>query len=293
MRNTTEDFVWFNKELENPIVENEFQVEYLYNEILTPYVLIETIEHYLFCFDFKLPNEKKIRTFFFPRYHQRRTVINITNDIIKKYKKNNHLDLKYLVQHSAGSGKSYTIAVIQKFLRYLHVDNKPLLDSVIILNDRVNLDDQIKGTVVSSETQKDIIAYVETTDELAQALNKNTKVIISTIQKFSVKKLDEILAQQKGKKICFIIDEAHRSQSGKLQRHLLGHFEEEDTEEDKEYFSSFLKRKFPNFIFIALTATPSSKTITMFGEPFDVYSMDQAEQEGYILNVSENIVTYS
>ena len=293
LRNTVEDFVWFNKELENPLVENEFQVEYLYNEILTPEVLIETIEHYLFCFDFKLPNGKKIRTFFFPRYHQRRTVIKITNDIIRKYKKNKHLDLKYLVQHSAGSGKSYTIAVIQKFLRYLHVNNQSLLDSIIIINDRVNLDNQIKGTVVSSETQKDIIAYVETTSELAKALNKNTKVIISTIQKFSVKKLNEILEEQKGKKICFIIDEAHRSQSGKLQRHLLGHFEEEDTEEDKEYFSSFLKRKFPNFIFIALTATPSSKTITMFGEPFDVYSMDQAEQEGYILNVSDNIVTYS
>jgi len=293
LRNSVEDFVWFNKELENPLIENEFQVEYLYNEILTPDVLIETIEHYLFCFDFELSNGRKIRTFFFPRYHQRRTVIKITNDIIRKYKKNNHLDLKYLVQHSAGSGKSYTIAVIQKFLRYLHVNNQPLLNSILILTDRINLDSQLKGTVVSSETQKEIIAYVKTTDELAQALNKNTKVIISTIQKFSVNKLNEILEEQKGKKICFIIDEAHRSQSGKLQRHLLGHFEEEDTEEDKEYFSSFLKRKFPNFIFIALTATPSSKTITMFGEPFDVYSMDQAEQEGYILNVSENIVTYS
>ena len=293
LRNTVEDFVWFNKELENPIVENEFQVEYLYNEILTPETLVETIEHYLFCFDFKLPNGKNIRTFFFPRYHQRRTVINITNDLIKKYKRNNHLDLKYLIQHSAGSGKSYTIAVIQKFLRYLHVNNQPILSSILILTDRINLDSQLKGTIVSSETQKDIIAHVETTDELAKALNKNTKVIISTIQKFSVKKLNEILEEQKGKKICFIIDEAHRSQSGKLQRHLLGHFEEEDTKEDKEYFNSFLKRKFPNFIFIALTATPSSKTITMFGEPFDVYSMDQAEQEGYILNVSENIVTYS
>jgi len=293
LRNTVDDFVWFNKELENPIIEDEFQVEYLYNEILTPETLIETIEHYLFCFDFKFPDGKKIRTFFFPRYHQRRTVINLTTDIIKKYKRNKKLDLKYLIQHSAGSGKSYTIAVIQKFLRYIHIDNEPIFNSILILTDRVNLDSQLKGTVGSSETQKDLVAFVDTTPELADALNKNTKVIISTIQKFSVKKLNEILEEQKGKKICFIIDEAHRSQSGKLQRHLLGHFEEEDTEEDKRYFQTFLKRRFPNFVFIALTATPSSKTLTMFGEPFDVYSMDQAEQEGYILNVSDNIVTYS
>ncbi len=293
LRNSVEDFVWFNKDLENPIVPDEFQVEYLYNEILVPDSLIEIIEHYLFCFDFKPPDGKKIRTFFFPRYHQRRTVINLTEDIIKKYKGTNKLDLKYLIQHSAGSGKSYTIAVVQKFLRYLHINNEPILDSILILTDRINLDSQLKGTIGAAETQKDIVAYVETTNELAKALNKNTKVIISTIQKFSVKKLNAILEEQKGKKICFIIDEAHRSQSGKLQRHLLGHFEEEDTEEDKKYFQTFLKRKFPSFIFLALTATPSSKTITMFGEPFDVYSMDQAEQEGYILNVSDNIVTYS
>ncbi|MBT4021811.1 type I restriction endonuclease subunit R [archaeon] len=293
LRNNVEDFVWFNKELENPIVEDEFQVEYLYNEILLPESLIEVIEHYLSCFKFKLQNGKKVTTFFFPRYHQRRTVLKLTNDIIKNYKKKRKLDLKYLIQHSAGSGKSYTIAVIQKFLRYIHINNEAIFNSILILTDRINLDTQLKGTIGSSETQKNIISYVDSTAELAEALNKNTKVIISTIQKFSVKKLDEILESQKGKKICFILDEAHRSQSGKLQRHLLGHFEEDEPESDKKYFETFYKRKFPNFVFVALTATPSEKTLTMFGEPFDVYSMDQAEQEGHILNVSENIVTYS
>ena len=77
LRNSVEDFVWFNKDIENPTVTGDYNVEYLYNEILLPDSIIEVIEHYLFCFDYKLPNGKKVRTFFFPRYHQRRTVINL------------------------------------------------------------------------------------------------------------------------------------------------------------------------------------------------------------------------
>jgi type I restriction enzyme R subunit len=116
-------------------------------------------------------------------------------------------------------------------------------------------------------------------------------VIITTIQKFSVKKLDELLKVQKGKNICFIIDEAHRSQAGKLHKHMVERFEEVDIQE--ELLEGISKMAYPNAAFIALTATPSDKTIEMFGAPFDVYSMDQAEQEGYILNVVENVVTYS
>ncbi len=292
-RNSSEDFVWFNKDVENPTVKEEYAVEYLYNEILLPKSLIEIIEHYLYCFYEKLPNGKKIRTFFFPRYHQRRTVINLNRDIAKKFKKDKKLNLRYLIQHSAGSGKSYTISVLQKFLRYMHIENKPIFDSIIILTDRVNLDSQLKGTISASETQQNLIEYVEKTPDLAKALNKNTKVIITTIQKFSVKKLNEILERQKDKKICFIIDEAHRSQSGKLHKNMVGYFEPEEANIQEELISGIGKRTFPNCVFVALTATPSGKTINMFGQPFDVYSMDQAEQEDYILNVSENIITYN
>jgi type I restriction enzyme, R subunit len=291
IRNNVEDFVWFNKDLENPEV-NEFGVEYLYNEILLPSSLIEIIEHYLYCFDLRLPNKTKIRTYFFPRYHQRRTVKNLVNDITKKYKKNKKLDLKYLIQHSAGSGKSFTIAVMQKFLRYLHIDNENIFDSVIIITDRINLDGQLKGTIGATEKQKKMIAFVEKTTELAKALNENTKVIITTIQKFSVKNLNEVLDKQKNKKLCFLIDEIHRSQTGKLHKNMVGHFEPDEEDVQAELIENFSKKKFPNFVFIGLTATPSDKILSMFGEPFDVYSMDQAEKEGYILNVSDNIITY-
>jgi len=290
--NTMQDFVPFNKDVENPEVEGEYQVEYLYNEILVPDSLTEIIEHYLYTFELELVDRRKIQTFFFPRYHQRRTVIKLTKDIESNFRKNKKLDLKYLIQHSAGSGKSYTIAVVQKFLRYLHFNNKPIFDSIVIVTDRINLDKQLRGTITATESQQGIIVCAKDTTKLAEALNKNTKVIISTIQKFSVKKLDEILKSQKDKKICFIIDEVHRSQTGKLRRNMLGHFEPEEENVQEKIMESFTRRKFPSFVFIGLTSTPSDKIISMFGKPFDVYSMDQAEKEGYILSVSDNIVTY-
>jgi len=288
IENNADEFVWFNKDIENPIVDNEFRTEYLYNDVLTPDSIAEIIEHYLNCFEREV-DDKKIRTFFFPRYHQRRTVQKLFNDISKKYERKKKLDLKYLIQHSAGSGKSYTIAVLQKFLRYLHVKNQPVFDSVIILTDRKNLDSQIKGTISSGENQQQMVSYVENTSELAKSLNKGIKVIVTTIQKFSVKKLDEMLKKQKSKKLCLIIDEAHRSQTGKLHKNMVSTLEKGLDEEIADEFS---KKKFPNMCFIALTATPSDKTLQMFGKEFDLYSMEQAEKEGYILPVSENITTY-
>jgi len=288
IQNTADEFVWFNRDIENPTIDKEFRTEYLYNDILTTESILDIIEHYLNCFETEIDN-KRVRTFFFPRYHQRRTVKNLFLDISKKYEKRKKLDLKYLIQHSAGSGKSYTIAVLQKFLRYLHVKNEPVFNSVIILTDRRNLDSQIKGTISSGESQKDIVSYVETTKELAESLNKGIKVIITTIQKFSVKKLDDLLKKQKSKRICLMIDEAHRSQTGKLHKKMVSTL---DKGLDEEIAEEFGKKKFPNMCFIALTATPSDKTLQMFGKEFDLYSMEQAEKEGYILPVSENIVTY-
>ncbi|MFH0959258.1 MAG: DEAD/DEAH box helicase family protein [Pseudomonadota bacterium] len=292
IQNSASDFVHFNTDIQNPTKENEFAVDYLYHDVLRPESLLEIVEAYLFCFEEKDETGKKYRRFLFPRYHQRRTVINLMGDLTAHFRKKQQLGKRYLIQHSPGSGKSYTIAVMQKFLRNAHVENRHLFNSLIVVTDRINLDGQIKGTIGPSEPQPGIIAHAETTTELAKALNENTKVIITTIQKFSVKKLDELLTTQKGKKICFIIDEAHRSQAGKLHKHMVEKFDEE-IDPQEELLQGISKKSYPNAIFIALTATPSDKTLEMFGRPFDVYTMDQAEQEGYILNVVENVVTYS
>lgn len=291
IENSAEDFVHFNTDIENPIKQKEFDIDYLYHDVLRPESLLEIIEAYLFCFEDKDKSGKKFRKFLFPRYHQRRTVKKLVVNLSEQFGRSHKLGNKYLIQHSPGSGKSYTIAVMQRFLRNLHVKNEHIFDSIIVVTDRINLDGQIKGTIGSSENQEGIIAHAESTAELADALNEDTKVVITTIQKFSVKNLDELLKIQRGKNICFIIDEAHRSQAGKLHKHMVEKFGEVDPQE--ELLEGIGKMSYTNAAFIALTATPSDKTIEMFGKPFDVYSMDQAEQEGYILNVVENVVTYS
>jgi len=292
IQNSASDFVHFNKDIQNPMKENEFAVDYLYHDILRPESLLEIVEAYLFCFEEKDKAGKRYKRFLFPRYHQRRTVINLMDDLTGHFKKKKQLGKRYLIQHSPGSGKSYTIAVMQKFLRNAHVENKHLFNSIIVVTDRINLDGQIKGTIGSSETQTGIIAHVESTAELAKALNENTKVIITTIQKFSVNKLDELITKQKGKSICFIIDEAHRSQAGRLHKRMVEKFEE-DGDPQEELLQGVARKSYPNAVFVALTATPSDRTLEMFGRPFDVYTMDQAEQEGYILNVVENVITYN
>lgn len=291
IENSIDDFMPFNTDIDNPIPNNEFAVEYLYHDVLRPESLIDIIEAYLFCFEDKDKAGKKVIRFLFPRYHQRRTVISLVADLARHTAKSTALGKKYLIQHSPGSGKSYTIAVLQRFLRNAHVENRHIFNSVIVVTDRLNLDTQIKGTIGSSESQQGIITHAEDTKQLAQALKENRKVIISTIQKFSVKKLDELTTSKKGKNICFIIDEAHRSQAGKLHAHMVEKFEdEEDIQND--ILEGIGRKTYPNFVFVALTATPSDKALEMFGAPFDVYTMDQAEKEGYILNVVENVVNY-
>jgi type I restriction enzyme R subunit len=291
IENSMDDFMHFNTDIDNPTQENEFSVDYLYHDVLRPESLLGIIEAYLFCFEAKDKTGRRINRFLFPRYHQRRTVINLMGDLGRHIGKSTTLGKKYLIQHSPGSGKSYTIAVLQRFLRNAHVENRHIFSSVIVVTDRVNLDSQIKGTIGSSESQQGIIAHAEDTKQLAKALNENRKVIITTIQKFSVKKLDELLVTQKGKNICFIIDEAHRSQAGKLHSHMVEKFDDEEDVQN-ELLEGIGKKSYPNFVFVALTATPSDKALEMFGKPFDVYTMDQAEKEGYILNVVENVVTY-
>ncbi|MDD4110379.1 MAG: DEAD/DEAH box helicase family protein [Clostridia bacterium] len=295
VENSADDFVHFNKDVENAgsIIENDFVVDYLYHDILRPESLLDIIESYLFCTTEKDKQGNKYRKYLFPRYHQRRTVNKVCQDLAKQFASKKELNKKYLIQHSPGSGKSFTIAVLQKALRNLHIENQKVFDSIIILTDRLNLDGQIKGNIEPGEPQRGVVEHAETTTELANYLNNNTKVIITTIQKFSVKKLDDLLTSQKSKRICFIIDEAHRSQAGKLHKHMIEKFDYIDDSLQEEIIEGIGKKNYPNAAFVALTATPSDKTLELFGKPFDYYTMDQAEKEGYILNVTDNIVTYS
>ena len=281
---TVDDFRDFNQALINPPAKTkgEYPVHYLYHDVLLPDSLLNIIETYLYS---------EGESWIFPRFHQRRAVRKLFDDLQRHYKQMGKLDRRYLIQHSAGSGKSNTIVWLVQNLRNLFVNNVKLFDSVVVVTDRVNLDGQISADFKKAIGQTGVVAYAESTAELRQALNDNTKVIVSTLHKFSyLKELDE----KDNKRICFIIDEGHRSHSDRLHDAMTeSFFTSNQLIEDIE------RKAFPNAAFIALTATPNEVALQKFGTErqggrgaFDTYSMDEAIKEGYILDVVKNLITY-
>lgn len=304
---TKDDFREFNTGLLNEKIKgDDYAVQYLYNEILMPDSILNFIERYLYG---------NTQNWIFPRYHQQRCVKRIYDDITEHFSKKKSLNLRYLIQHSAGSGKSNTIVWLVQNLRNLHIKNQKLFDHIIILTHRINLDDQISKDFIKAIGQTGVVGYCKTSNDVRLALGQrvenyrnseipvNSPVIVTILHKFSFLK---DLADQSGKKICFIIDEAHTNQEGKLHEKMVDVFDEatgltiqqrveEETDEQEELIEDISRKEFPNLCFIALTATPSDKTIQHFGRegrPFDVYSMDEAIGEGYIMDVAKNIITY-
>jgi len=300
----------FNMDLVNVAPnELEYPVHYLYHDILLPDSLLNYLESYLY--------PGKGNSWIFPRYHQQRATRNVVEDIKKQIAETGKLNLNYLIQHSTGSGKSNTIVWMVQNLRNAFDGDNTIFDSVVVLTDRINLDDQISKDFQKAILTEGVAEYAEDTAALKKALQQNKKVIISTIHKFS--HLKE-LSDQTNKRICVLIDEAHRSQEGKLHDGLTDTFQtdEEGLElvaADKQdlLIEEISRKEFPNMAFIALTATPSDKTLEHFGkakedekgelvldkkgnktwEAFDVYSMDQAIKEGYIMDVAKHIYSYN
>lgn len=298
---TKDDFRDFNKALVNIAPnEKEYPVHYLYHEILLPDSMLNFIESYLYA---------KGNSWIFPRYHQQRCVRKVFSDISEQYNKTGSLNLRYLIQHSAGSGKSNTIVWLVQNLRNLHIRDEKLFGSIVVLTHRINLDDQISKDFVRAIGQTGVVAYCKTAEELRQALEKESPVIVTILHKFNYLKE---LSDQTGKKICFIIDEAHTSQEGTLHEKMIDTFDEhgnrkavkveeaEIIDEQEELVEEISRKEFPNLAFIALTATPSDKTLQHFGiknkkgkwEAFDYYTMDEAIAEGYIMDVVKNVISY-
>ena len=303
------DFRDFNMDLINEVEPNieEYPVHYLYHDILLPDRLLNYLESYLY--------PGKGNSWIFPRYHQQRATRDVVAKIKEHYIKTGELDFRYLIQHSTGSGKSNTIVWMVQNLRNAFVEEDKIFDSIVVLTDRINLDDQIGKDFQKAIQTDGIVYYAEKTSDLREALEKSAKVIISTIHKFSFLK---DLADQKDKNICVIIDEAHRSQEGSLHDGVTGTFsddkgvEPEQPDQQEGLIADIERKKFPNLAFVALTATPSEKTLEHFGrikkdkkgktytnkdgepiwEAHDIYSMDQAIAEGYIMDVAKRIYTY-
>ncbi|MNO23419.1 Type I restriction enzyme [compost metagenome] len=307
----------------NPQGDGEgYITSYLWEKVLQKDALLDIIQRYIHM-DVsetieKVNGKRKTKTnkkIIFPRYHQLDVVTKLASDV-----RVNGSGKNYLIQHSAGSGKSNSIAWLAYRLSTLHdKDNKCLFTSVIVVTDRRVLDSQLQNTISGFDH---IDGVVETIDEkksskdLRDAINDGKKIIITTLQKFPV--IYEEIDDNKGRRFAIIVDEAHSSQTGNSAKKLkaaLADVEEalkeyteienqseselEDTE-DQLVKELITHGRHKNLSFFAFTATPKEKTLEMFGEkqsggtfrPFHIYSMRQAIEEEFILDVLKNYMTY-
>ena len=292
----------------NPIFEDKYSVSYMWEDILTKDSILELIGKFIFIElkeeeDEKTGKKKKKETIIFPRFHQRNMIHTILADVYENGSLQN-----YLIQHSAGSGKTKSIAWLAYRLASLHdADNKIIFDNIVIVTDKIVVDRQLQAAVMSMEHKSGLIKVMDdkcTSADLAIALNGNTKIIATTIQKFPYI-VDEV-KNLKEKRFAVIIDEAHSSTAGKDMAAVtmtLGSGEvsiEEHSTEDiiVEEMSRYGKQD--NVSVFAFTATPKPTTLQLFGrvnakgqkEAFHIYSMKQAIEEGFILDVLQNYTTY-
>ena len=286
----------YNDGAGNPPNPDGIMTDYLWKEILTKTELANIIENYVQVIDEKNPDTGKISyKQIFPRYHQLSAVKALLADIRK-----NGVGHKYLIQHSAGSGKSNSIAWLAHQLVGLEVDGVNVVDSIVVVTDRVNLDRQIKNTIKQFMQVGNTVAWAEHSADLRAAISGGKKIIITTVHKFPII-LSDIGTAHKNRKFAIIIDEAHSSQSGsmsaKMNIALGGDYDPEADIEDKINMLIEGRKMLTNASYFAFTATPKNKTLEMFGVavsqpdgemmhyPFHLYSMKQAIQEGFILDV--------
>jgi len=303
----------------NPPNPKGYKTDYLWNEILTKDSWLEIIGRFIHLQteEFKLDGHiGKKEKMIFPRFHQLDAVRKITQDA-----QINGAGHNYLVQHSAGSGKSNSIAWLAYRLSGLHNNqDKRIFDSVIVVTDRLALDSQLQKTIYQFEHKSGVVQKIDkNSQQLANAINVGTNIIVTTLQKFPfvIDKIGDI----PHRKYAVIVDEAHSSQGGEASKKLkevlsASTLEEASREEiaiDKDDFteddfvreqierSAAIRSQQSNLSFFAFTATPKYKTLALFGhkdsqgkpQPFHLYSMRQAIEEGFILDVLQNYTTYS
>lgn len=292
----------------NPLFDDKYSVSYMWEDVLTKDSILELISKFIFIETKEKVDEatgkKKIKeSVIFPRYHQRDVLHKILDDVY-----DNGTAQNYLIQHSAGSGKTNSIAWLSYRLSSLHdANNKIIFDNIIIVTDRVVVDRQLQAAVMGMEHKSGLIKVMNdscNSADLALALKGNTKIIATTIQKFPY--IVNEVSNLKDKKFAVIIDEAHSSTSGKDMAAVtmtLGAGEasiEECSAEDIIVDEIARHGKQSNVSMFAFTATPKPTTLQLFGrvntkgqrEAFHIYSMKQAIEEGFILDVLQNYTTY-
>lgn len=283
----------YNDGAGNPPNPNGIKTDYLWKRILTPKSLTNILENYAQVVEYKNAKTGKIERVvqIFPRYHQL--------DVVRKllaHAGQHGAGNRYLIQHSAGSGKSNSIAWLARQLIDLKKDDKEIFDSIIVITDRRVLDKQICETIKQFTQVGSTVGHAEHSGDLRKFIEGGKKIIISTVQKFPFI-LDEIGTDHRGRKFAIIIDEAHSSQGGRTSAAMNeALFDPEDTINDALEKRMQARKILPNASYFAFTATPKNKTLELFGEPyqeggqvkhrpFHSYTMKQAIQEGFILDV--------
>ena len=307
----------------NPANSNGYPTAYLWEQVFRQESMMDILQKFIHL---QITEDKKLladgsekivkkKTLIFPRYHQLDVVRKLLSDV-----KNNGAGHSYLIQHSAGSGKSNSIAWTAYRLASLHdKDDKAVFSSVIVVTDRTVLDAQLQETISGFDHTIGAVEAIgedKNSKDLKNAINDGVRIIITTLQKFPViyQEVDQIV----GRNYAIIVDEAHSSQTGnsalKLKSALAdteealreyaeieGKEEAELDPDDKLMKEIIVHGKHKNLSFFAFTATPKDKTLELFGteyedgsfHPFHIYSMRQAIEEGFILDVLQNYMTYN
>lgn len=311
-------FLPFNRGLTNYNEDNRgFSTAYLWQDILRKDSVMDLVQNFINLQDdeetFYNPKTKKLDTkkstkLLFPRFHQLKAVRKILSQL-----KIDGTGKNYLIQHSAGSGKSNTITWLAYRLANFYqsyTDQKGLFDSIFVLTDRRVLNKQIQDNIKQLDNIPGMVAYLDektTAQDLKREIENGTRIIITTIQKFPI--ISDAVTLSTDRKYAVIIDEAHSSQSGETSRHMRKALSlEEAAQKDvpgkdlDDVIAEEIEKKGqqPNISQFAFTATPKPKTTELFGtklsdggkEPFDTYSMEQAIKEGFIIDVLENYMSF-
>jgi type I restriction enzyme R subunit len=279
-----------------------YATDYLWLKVWSKVSLLDILQHFLHHEKVGMRRSKSLGKLIFPRYHQLDAVRTLINEA-----ENEGAGGNYLIQHSAGSGKSNTIAWLSHRLSQLMDDeDERVFNAIIVISDRKVLDKQLRETVRAYEKTQGLVAAIEgTSAQLKDALEKGRQIIITTLHKFPV--IVKEIGKLDGKRFALLIDEAHSSQGGSMAQATVKVLTSDGQEEDERDYEDIVhdeiaaRGKQENISVFAFTATPKPKTLELFGRKMadsrfrahSLYSMRQAIEEGFILDVLENYTTYS
>jgi type I restriction enzyme R subunit len=304
-----ENFRWYNTGLTNtPQTAGEYPVEFLYREVLSKDELLEALSFFLIRVPKREAEEDKPErpaSTILPRYHQSRMVRKLADDATAHFASTSDIGQKYLINHSAGSGKTLSICWLADRLHSLFKPgtNDKMVDNVFILTDRKSLDTNIREDIEKFTHLKDIVGLAKKAEDLPRFLKERKPIIVTTLQKFAwVLEEIEKNPELKNLRVAFLIDEAHRSQEGQMGVAIRVPFRKsedpdaegaaEDGQDDEERIAKIIREHDRNQLFVAFTATPAPATVTLFGVPFDTYTEAEAIAEGYIVDVAASIISY-